>query len=112
MNEIKIYEELSYIYTYDDNVYPTTLTLNELNMLLEKSKFINLWTDLINVSNIKRVEAKKVDSVENAILQIKDKELRDKVRAGVKKRTREWKITNLEIFKNILNRLKTENGTN
>ena len=112
MNEIKIYEELSYIYTYDDNVYPTTLTLNELNMLLEKSKFINLWTDLINVSNIKRVEAKKVDSVENAILQIKDKELRDRVRAEVKKRAKEWKVTNLEIFKNILNRLKTENGTN
>ena len=112
MNEIKIYEELSYIYTYDDNVYPTTLTLNELNMLLEKSKFINLWTDLINVSNIKRVEAKKVDSVENAIIWIKDKELRDKVRAEVKKRSREWKITNLEILKNILNRLKNENGTN
>ena len=112
MNEIKIYEELSYIYTYDDNVYPTTLTPNELNMLLEKSKFINLWTDLINVSNIKRVEAKKVDSVENAILQIKEKELRDRVRAEVKKRAKEWKVTNLEILKNILNRMKTENGIN
>ena len=81
MNEIKVYKELSYIYTYDDNVYPTTLTLNELNMMLERSKFINLWTDLISVSSIKRVEAKKVDSVENAILQINDKQLRDKVRA-------------------------------
>ena len=112
MNEIKVYKELSYIYTYDDNVYPTTLNLNELNMLLEKSKFINLWTDLINVSNIKRVESKKVDNVENAILQINDKELRDRVRAEVKKRAKEWKVTNLEILKNILNRMKTENGIN
>ena len=112
MNEIKVYKELSYIYTYDDNVYPTTLTLNELNMMLEKSKFINLWTDLVNVSSIKRVESKKVDSVENAILQINDKELRDRVRAEVKKRAKEWKITNLEILKNILNRMKTENGIN
>lgn len=112
MNEIKIYEELSYIYTYDDNVYPTPLELNVINQMLEKSKFINLWTDLINVSSIKRVESKKVDNVENAIIWIKDKELRDKVRAEVKKRSREWKITNLEILKNILNRLKNENGTN
>ena len=112
MNEIKVYKELSYIYTYDDNVYPTTLTLNELNMMLERSKFINLGTDLISVSSIKRVEAKKVDSVENSILQIKDKELRDRVRAEVKKRTKEWKVTNLEILKNILDRMKRENATN
>ena len=106
MNEIKIYEELSYIHTYDDKVYPTPLTLEVINKMLESSKFINLGTELINVSNIKRVETKKVDSVENAILQIKDAELRDRVRNEVKKRKSEWKITNMEILKNILTRLQ------
>ena len=89
MNEIKIYEELSYIHTYDDKVYPTPLTLNVINQMLESSKFLNLGTDLINVSNIKRVESRKVDSVENAILQIEDTELREKVKMEVKKRKSE-----------------------
>ena len=105
MNEIKIYEELSYIHTFDDKVYPTPLTLNVINKMLENSKFLNLGSDLINVSNIKRVESKKVDSVENSILQIKDTELREKVMNEVKKRKSEWKTTNLEILNNILHRL-------
>lgn len=105
MNEIKIYEELSYIHTFDDKVYPTPLTLDVINKMLENSKFINLGSDLINVSNIKRVESRKVDSVENSILQIKDTELREKVMSEVKKRKAEWKITNLEILNNILHRL-------
>ena len=105
MNEIKIYEELSYIHTFDDKVYPTPLTLDVINKMLENSKFINLGSDLINVSNIKRVESKKVDSVENSILQIKDAELREKVMSEVKKRKAEWKTTNLEILNNILHRL-------
>ena len=89
MNEIKIYEELSYIHTFDDKVYPTPLTLDVINKMLENSKFLNLGSDLINVSNIKRVESKKVDSVENSILQIKDTELREKVMNEVKKRKAE-----------------------
>ena len=89
MNEIKIYEELSYTHTFDDKVYPTPLTLNVINKMLENSKFLNLGSDLINVSNIKRVESKKVDSVENSILQIKDTELREKVMNEVKKRKSE-----------------------
>lgn len=105
MNEIKIYEELSYIHTFDDKVYPTPLTLDVINKMLENSKFLNLGSDLINVSNIKRVESKKVDSVENSILQIKDTELREKVMNEVKKRKAEWKTTNLEILNNILHRL-------
>ena len=60
--------------------------------MLENSKFLNLGSDLINVSNIKRVESKKVDSVENSILQIKDTELREKVMNEVKKRKAEWRI--------------------
>lgn len=105
MNEIKIYETMSYIHTYDDKVYPTPLTLDVINAMLERGKFLNLGSDLINVSNIKRVESRKVGTVENAILQIEDTELRDKVRMEVKKRESEWKTTNLEILKNILDRL-------
>ena len=105
MNDIKIYETMSYIHTYDDKTYPTPLTLDIINVMLEKGKFLNLGTDLINVSNIKRVESRKVDTVENAILQIEDTELRDRVRMEVKKRKSEWRTTNIEILNNILDRL-------
>ena len=106
MNEIKLYEELSYIYTFDDKVYPTPIGVSDLERLLNwNNKFINLWSDLINVSNIKRVESKKVWSIENALLQIKDADLRDKMNIEINKRKAEGKTMNMEIFQNILDRL-------
>ena len=106
MNEIKIYTQLNYIYTYDDKVYPTPVPLDVLEKMLNgTSKFINLGSDLINVSNIKRVETKKVWSVENALLQIEDSALRDRVTIELNKRRADGKTTNMEIFQNILNRL-------
>ena len=105
-NQIKEYQELSYIVTFDDRVYPTPVPVKDLEKALNgTSRFINLWTELLNVSNIKRVESKKVGTVENAILQIQDPELREEVRNEIKKRKAEWKTTNIEVLRNILNRL-------
>ena len=106
MNEIKLYEELTYIYTFDDKVYPTPIAVKDLEKLLNGSnRFINLWNDLIAVSSIKRVESRKVDSVENAVLQIKDPDLREKVQIEIWKRRKDGLATNMEILKNILDRL-------
>jgi len=114
MNAIKIYEELSYIYTFDDKIYPTPMTVKELEIMLNQSgsRFLNLWTDLIAVSSIKRIESKKADSIDNAILRIEDKEIRSLVDAEVRKRKIEWKKLNMEIFKNILDRVTSENEKN
>ena len=106
MNEIKIYEELSYIYTYDDKVYPSPVAIGILEKMLNwTSKFINLWSDLINVSNIKRVETKKVWTIENALLQIQDVELREKMTSELNKRKQEGKTKNMENFKKSLDRI-------
>ena len=106
MNEIKIYEELSYIYTFDDKVYPTPVSVKDLEKLLNSNnKFLNLWTDLIAISSIKRVESKKVDSVDNSLLQIKDPDLREKATAEINKRRKNGDRVNIEILKNILDRL-------
>lgn len=112
MNAIKIYEELSYIYTFDDKIYPTPMTVKELEIMLNQSgsRFLNLGTDLIAVSSIKRIESKKADSIDNAILRIEDKEIRSLVDAEVRKRKIEWKKLNMEIFRNILDRVTKENG--
>lgn len=107
MNEIKIYEELSYIYTYDDKVYPTPVSVRDLERVLNSNnKFLNLWTDLIAVSSIKRVEGKKVWTLENALLQIKDLEIREQATAEINKRKKNGDRVNLEILNNILNRLQ------
>ena len=114
MNAIKIYEELSYIYTFDDKIYPTPMTVKELEIMLNQSgsRFLNLGSDLIAVSSIKRIESKKADSIDNAILRIEDKEIRSLVDAEVRKRKIEWKKLNMEIFKNILDRVTSENEKN
>ena len=106
MNEIKIYEELSYIYTFDDKVYPTPVAVKDLEKLLNSNnKFLNLWSDLIAISSIKRVESKKVDSVDNSLLQIKDPDLREKATAEINKRRKNGDRVNIEILKIILDRL-------
>lgn len=106
MNEIKIYEELSYIHTFDDKVYPTPVSVKDLERLLNgTNKFLNLWSDLIAISSIKRVESKKVDSVDNALYQIKDTELREQATAEINKRRKNWDRVNIEILNNILHRL-------
>lgn len=114
MDAIKIYEELSYIYTFDDKIYPTPMTVKELEIMLNQSgsRFLNLGSDLIAVSSIKRIESKKADSIDNAILRIEDKEIRSLVDAEVRKRKIEWKKLNMEIFKNILDRITSENEKN
>ena len=109
MNEIKIYEELSYIYTYDDKVYPTPVSVRDLERVLNSNnKFLNLWTDLIAVSSIKRVEWKKVWTLENALLNIKDLEIREQATAEINKRKKNGERVNVEILNNILTRLTTK----
>ena len=64
------------------------------------------------LSSIKRIESKKADSIDNAILRIEDKEIRSLVDAEVRKRKIEGKKLNMEIFKNILDRVTAENEKN
>ena len=106
MLEIKPYEELSFIYTFDDKAYPTPIAVGDLERLLNSNlKFINLGSDLIAVSSIKRVESKKVDSVDNALLHIKDPNIREQATTEINRRRKNWDRVNLEILNNILDRL-------
>jgi hypothetical protein len=43
--------------------------------------------------------------VDNALIQIQDKNLRSRVRAEVEKRRKDWFRVNIEVYQNILNRL-------
>ena len=107
MWEMKIYKQLSFIETFDGEIIALTEDyweiIEELNN--DKSKFINLWSQLLAKSCIKRVFSKEVDEIDNAILQIADKNLRVRVQKEVEERRKSWTRLNMEIYKNILDRL-------
>ena len=106
MADMKLYKQLSYIETYDGEIIALTEDYGEIIALLEdNSKFINLWSQLLAKATIKRVFTKEVDEIDNAILQIADKNLRARVQKEVDTRRRDWTRLNMEIYKNILDRL-------
>lgn len=106
MDTIKLYKQLSYIETFDGEIIPLVEDLETIfESLNDGSKFFNVWNEIISKSSIKRAFTKQVDEIDNALLQISDKNLRARVQAEVDKRRREWNRLNMEIYQNILNRL-------
>lgn len=103
---MKIYKELSYIETFDGEIIALTEDFNSLSEELNNDKrFLNVWNQMIAKSSIKRAFVKQTDEIDNALLQISDKNLRARVQAEVDKRRKEWNRMNMEIFNNILDRL-------
>lgn len=102
MNELNIYKELTYIETYDDQIRTTTASLESVAKLLKEEKFLNLWTELINTSNIKRVFTKELSDVDKVIYSISDKNLRDRIKADLEKRKKDWLRINVEVVQNLL----------
>lgn len=105
MNTIKEYKQLTYIECFDGEIRIIETPIETVQLLLKEEQFLNLGKELINKSNIKRVFIKEIDEVDNAVLQILDKDLRMRVQAEIDKRRKEWNRVNMEIFRNILNRL-------
>lgn len=107
---IKVYKELSYITTYDDQVYTTTQTINELEKMVsaQGAKFLRLWNLLVAISSIKKIESKTADDIDNYIISIQNQDLKEAVRAELRKRKSEWKRINIAILQNIIEKLKSE----
>lgn len=106
MDTIKLYKQLSYIETFDGEIIPLVEDLETIfESLNDSSKFFNVWNEIISKSSIKRAFTKQIDEIDNALLQISDKNLRARVQAEVDKRRKEWNRMNMGIYQNILNRL-------
>lgn len=104
-NTLKIYKELTYIQTKDGELYATPTERATVERLANQNKFLNLWSETINTDIIKRIFKKEVDEIDNALLQIADKNLRSRVQKEVDERRKSWTRLNMEIYKNILDRL-------
>ena len=99
-NTLKIYKELTYIQTSDGELYATPTERATVERLANQNKFLNLWSETINTSIIKRIFSKEVDDIDNALLMISDKNLRARVQKEVDERRKSW--TRLNINERIM----------
>lgn len=104
MKELKIYQELTYIECYDWEIRTTTASIETISKLLNEQQFINLWNELINRSNIKRVFTKELSDVDKLIYSIEDRTIRMKVQSDIEKRIKDWLRVNVWIVQNLLSK--------
>lgn len=102
MPSLDLYFPLTYVETYDDQIRTTPVSLDKIATLLKTEKFLRLGDELLNVSNIKRVFAKEMTDVDKIIYAIEDKQLKEKVKAEVSRRQKEWLRVNVNIVQNLV----------
>lgn len=107
MNEIKIYTELTTITTFDWEIQ-TEASIDILDKLLKAEwNFIRIWDEIINKNQIKKIGKKKIDSIENYILQF-PKDIQQKLRErDQEKFNRIWK--HFESIQEIQNYIQNKN---
>lgn len=104
MTNLNIYKELTFIETYDNEIRTLTASVEDVSKLLKEEKFLNLWNELINVSNIKRVYSTEMTDVDKVIYSIQDKQIRDKVKADVEQRKKDWLRISVGVIENLLSK--------
>jgi len=104
MNNIKQFEKLTYIETYDWEIRTTPVEMSIIWKLLQEVQFLPLGEELINKSNIKRVFTKEISDVDKVIYSIEDKNIRRKIMAEVEKRNKEWLRVNIDVVENLLSK--------
>ena len=110
-NAIKIYQELTYIETFDSEIKTTTASIETIHKLLKEEQFLNLWDELLNKSNIKRVFVKELDDVEKIVYSIDDKNLRNYIKVRIKERTDKWLRMSVWVVQNLINNYQNANTT-
>lgn len=106
--DLKIYKEVCYIRTFDGEEYEIAVSLEKLKAIMKTDeKFIDLWNLCLNKSAVKDYYSSKPDEIENFLLNIENRKLRQKVKQEVLLRQQEWKRINIEILQNITERCQT-----
>lgn len=98
------YHELTYIYTYGDQVYCTPTPKETIDKILldKETQFLNLWTETLNKSFISYTSKKSPSDIEKILFSIDDRELREKVKKEIKEREKNWYRVNPEIVNNLI----------
>lgn len=98
------YHELTYIYTYDEEVYCTVTKKAVIDQIINNKdvQFLNLWSESLNKSNIKKVSEKAPSDIDKILFSIDDRELREKVKQEIKEREKNWYRVNPAIIQNLI----------
>lgn len=107
MNEIKEYKELTTISTFDWDIL-TEASIDLLEKMLNADwNFIRIWDEIIAKNQIKNICKRKIDTIENYILQF-PKEIRQKLRErDEEKFKRVWR--HFESIQEIQNYIQSKN---
>lgn len=107
MNNIKLYKELCYIETFDWEVIALDEDLETLKSMINTDhRFLDLGSEIIAKSSIKKISKRSLDEIDNYILtQITDKNLRARIESEVSKRRKQGDRLNMAILNNIIKRI-------
>lgn len=105
MNQIKVYQKLTYVECYDWEIIITPVPKEQVDKLRETSeRFIKLGNQSVAIGNIKNVKEKELSPVEQIIYSVEDKITRDRLKADIDKRIKDWLRVNPEICQNLLSK--------
>lgn len=107
MNEIKEYKQLTTISTFDWEIL-TEASIDVLDKMLNAEwNFIRIWDEIIAKNQIKKIWIKKVDTIENFILQF-PREIQQRLRERDKQKyERVWR--HFESIQEIQNYITNNN---
>ena len=89
MGNIKQYQQLTYIETYDGEICAIPVDMKIIAKLIQEQQFLQVGNELINRSHIKRVFTKEVSDVDKVIYSIDDKIIRNKIIEEINRRTKD-----------------------
>lgn len=106
---LKVYKVVTYIELHDGEIIAIDEPYEELkSAYYDKTNALDLGNCMLAKSAIKRIYPYKVDEIDNEILHIEDKNLRERVKVEVSKRRKEGARVNMEVLHNIIARFTNE----
>lgn len=107
--DLKVYKVVTYIELHDGEIIPVDDDYERVKQAYsDKASALDLGNCILAKSAIKKIYPYKVDEIDNEILHIEDKNLRERVKVEVSKRRKEGARVNMEVLHNIITRFTNE----
>lgn len=107
--DLKVYKVVTYIELHDGEIIAIDEPYEAVKQAYnDKSNALDLGNSMLAKSAIKQIYPYKVDEIDNEILHIEDKSLRERVKAEVNRRKKEGARLNMEVLHNIITRFTNE----
>jgi len=109
MANIKEYKQLTYLETYDWEIFALDEELEKVNQILnDDKKFINLGDTFLNKKSIKRAFRKELSEIEQLILLINDVNIRKQIQNAVRERREQGLRVNRQVLRNLYDKFSKD----